>query len=289
MVRNASPVQDCHGQPEPAAEGVRTHDRALDDASAAPGGDRVRIDAAVTVPSGKSTGLSFQVAGSLEEVIDAWRLVYHAYRRIDIIPANPFEVHTVRQAARGSSAVVLGLLGPQVISTLTCMLDGQQGLPLDLVYRKELEALRQRGRRLCEIGLFADRREHLARSLVSLFGLMRIGIYYAVATGCDDIVIGVHPHHAPFYRRALAFELIGELDTHPTVCDAPVVLLRMDLAKLLLPNKPRGLAFVTESPVPASLYADRFTFDPRLVTGSAVDQYLRAKAQPISPILSEQS
>ncbi len=232
----------------------------------------------------RSTSLHFEVASTIEGVIEAWSLVYHAYRRIEIIDANPYEVHAVEHAVGPHAGVMVGKLGTQVISTLTAMADTGHNLPLDRIYAAELAALRDKGRTLCEVGLFADRREHITRSMASLFELMKLGIYFAVHAKATDIVIGVHPHHAPFYRRALAFEPIGQLSAHPDVKNAPVVPLCMNLERLHIKPLPRVLAFVTENPLGSEAFAQRFDFNPIAMRGSRLENYLINKSASPAPI-----
>ncbi len=231
-----------------------------------------------TVRDSRSTALHFEVAPTLDAVIEAWSLVYHAYRRINIIDPNPYEVHAIEHAVGNHAAVMAGKLGTQVVCTLTGMTDTGHGLPLDRIYPAELASLRANGRRLCEVGLFADRREHLSRSMASLFELMRMVIYFAVSANATDIVIGVHPHHAPFYRRALAFKPIGERSSHPGVNDAPVVPLCMDLARLHVQPMPKVLAFVTERPLGTEAFANRFDFNATAMSGSRLENYLIHKS-----------
>ncbi len=225
-----------------------------------------------------STGLCFDVAKTLEDVLDAWGLVYDAYRGLGIVPLNRFGIHTVEHATQPASAVVLGRLGSQTVSTLSIMADSDQGLPLDRVYPQPLAVMRSQGRRLMEVGLFADRRRLAARSAASLFELMRWGLFHSMHRGATDIIIGVHPHHAPFYQRAIAFQPFGELAAHPTVCDAPVIPMRLDLTtKLKLNPLPRGLKFFLDQPLGPEAYADRYPFDPQALADTPIEQYLREK------------
>lgn len=222
------------------------------------------------------TGLRFAVARKYAEVLEAWQAVYLAYRRAGLIDENPYGIHTVPQAIGPHAAVILGLLGPQIVTTLTAMLDSPLGLPLDCVYRNELDQMRREGRRLCEVGIFADRRAHLARSLASLLELMRYAFFYAVCHDCTDIVIGVHPHHSPFYRRAFAFVPFAPTGRHPTVNDNPVVPLRLDLTeKLKLNPLPRGLAYFMERPLEKKAFEGRFDFAPERIRGTLLEQFLQ--------------
>src|SRR4051812_40286455 len=142
---------------------------------------------ASAAPKGRDrSGLNFYVARTLEDVLEAWQLVYIAYRRAELIDANPFELHTMREAVGPQTLVVTGCLGPLSVSTLSVYLDNPAGLPLDSVYREQLAGLGGNGRRVMEVGLFGDRRDHMNRSAEGLFELMRFAFFYGMHNGVDD-------------------------------------------------------------------------------------------------------
>jgi hypothetical protein len=158
---------------------------------------------------------------------------------------------------------------------MTTMYDNPGGLPLDSVYKSELDTLRRQGFRLMELGLFADRRESIRRSLDALMGLMRYAFYLSVLGNHPCGVIGVHPHHADFYRRMLGFQPLGRELAYPTVQNNPVVLLFLDVpAGLQLKPLPRGLRHFVAHPLDAAALAGRYGFDAAEVTNSTVGQYL---------------
>jgi len=227
------------------------------------------------------TGLEYHVARSLADVRDAWHLVHQSYVRHGLIDPNKHELHAVPEAIGPHAAVVLGRIGPVCASTLTAFTDQAQGLALDHAYPDELEALRAAGRRLCEVGLFADRRQHLYRSAASLFDLMRFSVLYAMHQQMDDVVIGVHPRHAPFYRRLIGFKPAGPEKTYATVNDNAVVLLRLDLHEA--PNRrplPRGLRYFLEHPVSDEAFEQRVRLTPDTIRGTPLEAFTAAKSEP---------
>jgi len=221
--------------------------------------------------AGQQTGLSYRIGESVEELLEAWHLVYRAYRRAELIDSHPAKLHTVPEALGDRTAVVIGRIGPVCASTLTAHGDGARGLALDEVYGEELSQLRAAGRRLCEVGLFGDRRHHLYRSADSLFELMRYVFHFACHRPADDIVIGVHPRHAPFYRRLIGFRPAGPERSYEKVKDHPVVLLRLDLHAAPRQRRlPRGLKYFLENPIPAETYAQRARLTPEIVSSTAL-------------------
>lgn len=222
--------------------------------------------------------LEFDIARRVEDVVEAWRLVYDAYRRIGIINENEFGIHTVPQAVGPRTVVVLGRLHGEPVTTISAYADGPEGLPLDSVYRDELDALRREGRRLVEVGLLGDRRANLARRAATLFDLMRYVFFFAVHYPADDIVIGVHPHHAKFYMQCFAFDEMGPVKNYAMVNDALVVGLRLDLqTKPKLPRLARGLAHFARHPLGAEAYEGRFGFQPGVLRETDLGQFIASR------------
>jgi hypothetical protein len=229
----------------------------------------------VAVSGRPQSGLNYYVARTLGEVLESWGVVYGAYLRDDLIDPNPYGIHTVPQAVGPNTAVTFGCLGPLPVSALSAYADGPAGLPLETVYHPQIQELRNAGRKLIEVGLFADRREHLNRSAEGLFELMRFGHYFGAYMEADDIIIGVHPRHAPFYIRFFGCKQIGPVKTYPTVKDKAVVLLQFGIKdNPKLRPLPKGLAYFLENPISPTLFDRRFRFDAQAVAASPIGKFL---------------
>lgn len=218
--------------------------------------------------------LDIAVAHTREEVATAWQLVYRSYRDADLIKDNPFQIHTVPHALRTSTTVVLGRLDKELVSTLTMMHDSKKGgLPLDCVYKTRLDELRSEGRKLMEVGLFADRRLHIGRATAAFMEMMRF-VFYNSCYHLADIVIGVHPSHASFYQRNFGFAIDGHVDVHPTVNHRPVVLLRGDTQAQLTANPvPMQLKEYLNRPVPRAAFANQTPLNREDVAGSVLANF----------------
>lgn len=224
------------------------------------------------------------VAQTADEVIDAWRLVYDAYVRAGLIGQNPHHLHMAPQAANASAAVMNANIRGLPVSTLTAIVDPENPdhscdnigrLPLDRVYGDHLNALRSKGHRLMEVGLFADRRKHLSRTAESLFQFMRLAFFFGLSQKITDFVIGVHPRHARFYMRFFGFVQEGEEKLYPAVNDHPVILLRGNLASEMAkrPLHP-ALAFFMDNPPEEDLFRNRFRFSPKEIAGTDIEAWL---------------
>jgi hypothetical protein len=186
----------------------------------------------------------FDVARSRYEVLAAWNLVYRVYLASGYIGENGSRLHAAPQMFSERARVFLKHVRGLPRATVSAVLDGPHGLPMDECYGPELDALRARGRRMMEVAHFADAgqlpgweadRAAAASSLETLTGL---AFQFGRAAGVDDLVIGVHPRHARFYERAWGFEQEGEPSTCSAVRHRPVTLMRLDWRAAMAQEEP---------------------------------------------------
>ena len=119
----------------------------------------------------------------------------------------------------------------ELAATLTLVRDSLRGLQTDALYATELARLRRAGRRLCEVSRLAVDPVH------SCPNLLRTLFYEALVQGsqrfaASDVVIGVNPRHASYYKRRMGFRQLGAAQHYARV-GAPVVLLHQTLAGML--------------------------------------------------------
>jgi len=232
-----------------------------------------------TTPEPSESGLHFAVAETLEDVTDAWHLLYHVYRRVNYIPENPYELHTTPHAIGEHNLVVTAKIQGLTVGTISAIGDGDLGLPLDAVYHKELETLRSQGRRMLEIGLFADRRQDIDRSFITILELMRYAFYFGYHQGTTDCICGIPPRRAKLYAKAFGFEIIGEPTSYASVQDNPVVLLRFSREYITQNfDKHKAMEHFVENPIPRDVFERRFRFLPPQLSGSLLEKYLNYAA-----------
>lgn len=225
------------------------------------------------------SGLRFGVARSVGQVEEAWRLLYRAYVRVGFLKPNDHGIHTVPEAIGPHTAVVQGRIDSLTVSTISAIGDSPLGLPLDGVYRPELDALRGEDRRLIEIGLFADRRKDIDRTFYAMLELMRYTYWFGRYLGATDYLCGIPPRRARLYRRAFGFEPIGEEKIYSTVDGNPVRMLRVRADYILAHHaQHRGLDYFITRPVAFEEFDRRFRFEPDALERSPIPRYLAGKA-----------
>lgn len=221
--------------------------------------------------------LSFHVATNAQEATDAWTLVYRSYVHSHLIDPNPHHLHTAVQAIGLDTAVIFGRLDSILVTTMSVFIDRgppDAALPLDRVYAAQLDELRSQGRQLMEVGLFADRRRKLTRSVEALYELMRYVFHFGCQQQVTDFVIGVHPRHVRFYTRSFGFEQLGPTLSYPAVNNHAVQLLRGDV-QAAISRQPRHptVQHYLDNPVSEKFYADRFQFTPAQIEGTTIEAY----------------
>lgn len=118
--------------------------------------------------------------------------------------------------------------GHQVFGTLTFGVDTDWGgLLADSLYRREVDAIRNRGGRLCEVTRLAmEPQMSSPEALATIFHVTFI-LASEVHT-CTDLLVEIHPRHASFYQRSMGYRVVGPERTCARV-GAPAVLMHLCL------------------------------------------------------------
>lgn len=177
-----------------------------------------------------SGALTCRPAVSREEMEAAFRLVYLNYLQRGYIEKDPSGMRLTGFNALPEATTIVGVLRGQVVATVTMIADSPAGLPMDEIYREELDGLRCQGRRLVEISMLADRRQAFERSLEMVQLLMkRVFDLATLVLGADDLVITINPRHDIYYERRLLFQPMGAPRAYPSVRHNPALAKRLDL------------------------------------------------------------
>ena len=227
--------------------------------------------------------LDFDIVRSLSEVLGAWRLLYETYLRVGFIQPGTQKLLLMPQAIGPQTLVVLGHVRDNIVSTISAIGDNPLGLPLDTVFPEELSKIRDKGGKLVEIGLFADRRDVLGqtgRTFHALFELMRYTFYYGRHIGATDYLCGIPPKRARLYQRTFGFFPVGEVKSYATVEGNPVQLMHGEISYGLANfNKHRALENFMAKPLHDELFQERFMFSEEDIANSPLAEQ-NAKRHP---------
>ena len=172
---------------------------------------------------------SIKIAETLDEYRQAFQIVHDQYLMSGYLKTAQehgmlYGIHSLLP----KTCVFIFKTYLSVISTITLIQDTPLfGLPMDSLYKDELDSLRDNGRKVVEISALATPRERRWQNLVIF--LAKAIYRYCKYTSIDDMCIMVNPKHVRFYKELLMFEDFGEEKWYDKV-DAPAVALRVNFA-----------------------------------------------------------
>jgi hypothetical protein len=219
-----------------------------------------------------TANITYQIAATREERAAAFRLVYKSYLRAGLNEPNRHEMRVTPYHLLPTTEVFIAVLRGEVISTVSLVVDGELGLPLESVYGQAVALRRQRRLLLGEVSCLADRRAQFRRFFPVFLRLCRLMVQYARRQGLDELLVAVHPKHARFYQRFMSFELIGEETFYPAVRNHPAVALSLDFARIDR-ERPENYDTFFGQPLPEE------QLQPRPITKAQCD-YFRPMVDP---------
>lgn len=197
--------------------------------------------------------LVYKVAESPRERAGAFRLIYEAYTHCGLSEANPHGMRVTPYQLLPSTTVFVAMLRGEVVCTVSLVEDGDLGLPMESIFSREVNRLRRSGARLAEVSALADRRGDFERILPVFVNLNRLVGQFARRHGLSHVLIAVHPKHSRFYKRFMAFELIGDEKAYPTVLNRPAVPLGLDFERVDRLRPPNYVKFFGDAISPDHL------------------------------------
>jgi hypothetical protein len=175
----------------------------------------------------ETTSLQVRPVQTRHELERALTLVHENYVRRGYAQPTEGPLRPPLQHVLPSTRTFVSLAGEEIVATASVFFDSPLGLPLDRVFGDHTGELRCQGRTLAEVGMLADRRKSLARSMQQLLEMMRRIFWELRRQGTHELLITVHPRHEKFYAKYLGFVSCGEARTYSAVNDAPAQLLRL--------------------------------------------------------------
>ena len=176
--------------------------------------------------------IEYRIARTRRERAAAFRLVYESYLRSGLGQPNPYRMRVTPYHLLPTTEVFIAVFRQTPIITMTLVMDGELGIPMECIYAAEVARKRQAGLRFGEVSCLADRRNRFRGFLPAFLGLSRLMAQYAWCRGLDELLVAVHPRHARFYRRFMAFEPFGGLRAYPTVRNRPALALALNFDRV---------------------------------------------------------
>lgn len=189
-------------------------------------------------------GLSFtrhivsQPVQTVDELKECFRTVYEGYVARRYCAPNAREMHYHHYSFLPESRTFILKEKNRAIGTISVVVDSPCGLPMESLFPREVEHLRQKGRKLAEVSLLAMAGEQNKKKMFSLtnfdkqvrlFRLFKIMYEYAHhVAGVTDLIIGVHPKHETLYKY-LSFKAMSSPRSYPGARGNPALPLHLDL------------------------------------------------------------
>ncbi len=186
----------------------------------------------VNINNTLSDKFEFKIATTREEREQAYQLTYKAYRKQGFIASHPSGMHFRLQHAHPLAATFIGKLDGEVVITMSLFPDSELCLPMDSLYKKELDKLRRRGRFIAEVGTLASSPK--VRVGLQQLPMMMNNIMHRYASqhlGVDDLVLAVNPNHELVYRHLILCGRIGRNKPYDKVNGHIAVPLRLNVRR----------------------------------------------------------
>ena len=176
------------------------------------------------------SGVSFRYAKTGNDYISCFRLLHDVYAAVGYVQPSSPPLRIIQQHLDPETLIIMGFIKDTLVYTAILFPDNQLGLPIDSAFKKQVDALREQGRRLVEVGCLVSPPDYrkgnqsipmLCNQIVHLTAINR---YHA-----DDLLITTHPKYLKIYEDILLFEQIGGISKFSYVNDNPAVALRQDL------------------------------------------------------------
>ena len=172
-------------------------------------------------------GASIERAYTLEDLREAYRLVHHVYLGTGFLHPEPAGMRLRIYETTSETATFVAKKDGRVVGVLSVVGDSSDlGLPSDTAFRVELNELRAKGTRLCEVTNQAV--DEAYRKSAVPTELMRCAIAHSVKAGYHVGIVSVSPSHHGFYDL-MGFRRLGTERSYSEKIHDPVVALSMDI------------------------------------------------------------
>lgn len=184
--------------------------------------------------------IDFYCAKTEQSLQEAFSLVRDEYRKQGYV-SDDAELSLPRYNLLPTSRTFVAKSADTVIGMITLVIDGDEGLPMESIYRDEVSDLRKHKGRIAEISQLALKRDFIKSfdrkfQAELLFSLFRLVYFFAKTKAVETLCITINPKHESFYN-SLGFRDLGELKLYPLVNNAPALAKLLDLER---PNSDEG-------------------------------------------------
>lgn len=178
---------------------------------------------------------------SLNEIREAFRLIYKEYLSLGYCKANKTRIHYSAYVLLPDSRTFILKKNKHFLGTVSLIEDSSWGLPMEISFPHLFKRLRREGRKLAEVSLLTLNRQAFKESRFTLtdshkitgsFWLFKSLLDYARhRSGVTDLLITVHPKHEKLYRN-FAFSPLGKPSRYNGAQGNPGLPMHLDVTHL---------------------------------------------------------
>ncbi len=226
----------------------------------------------------KPAEFTIKIANTLEEREAVFNLGYKIYLEKGFVGENPQE-WLVRNYDATSETVILIVQDKEknIVGSVTLVFAGDCSLPAEKMYREEIKALQDNGRKLVEISRLVINPDYRNSKEILLLLFNYLAIYCFHVKNYTCLTVQVNPRHQSYYKALLGFEEIGGEKASPHLKNAPAVLLHLPLS--FYQSEVKRLAGTQDqNKKERSLYPHFLKLDQEKL----VAHYLQKQVKPIS-------
>lgn len=185
--------------------------------------------------------IAFRAVETTGELTHACRLVYEEYLKRTYIAPNPWQMKLSLYQALPSTTTFLAVHQHHgLVGTVTLVEDSPLGLPMDEVYKAELDEMRRQGLRLAEATMLALRSDLFGTGVFTMFHSKKLMLtlrlfkvmfdYLRSCTQADELVACFNPKHQMLYDF-LSLKPLGGLKTYPGANSHPAIAKHLNVAQ----------------------------------------------------------
>jgi len=168
--------------------------------------------------------MNIKIARTDSEWRQAFALLKIRFEENDLIPKSDKQYYFRSWDSLPNTTLFIAREQDQVIATTTLVWDQPYlGLPVDSVYKKEVDYFRTKNLRVAEGGMIATVNGlGYKQALQATVGIVKLGIAYFFDQQGDILISSAHPKHNKFYQKKFGFELLGTEKDYPDRNNKPV-------------------------------------------------------------------
>ncbi|MFH1771804.1 MAG: hypothetical protein ABH872_03215 [Candidatus Omnitrophota bacterium] len=195
------------------------------------------------MPEETNKQIVYHIARNKDELEQSFSLVYKEYASRGYIPKYyKSKLKLSIFNALPDTATFVAKQGNKVVATVTLIPDSGLGIPMDKIFKKEVDGLRKKHRKVSEVSQLSIDAKLFPKGWFSMFNFNKLMFvfklfklvfdYASNVSKIDELCIAVNPKHQYLYKF-LYFEPMGKLKYYGSVNKAPALAFHLTLDKKL--------------------------------------------------------